>query len=113
MSAAGLPWSPEQRRLLAAMGYALYSLRAGPSPAATATATAAAPAAMALDFDDPLFPALIRAAGVAPARPSEFDWSGWARALALPPLDELRRDPRAKRALWTRLRRWRREQRDR
>lgn len=110
MSAAGQPWSPEQRRLLAAMGYALYSQRAAPSPA---TAAAATPAATALDFDDPLFPALIRAAGVAPARPSEFDWSGWARALALPPLDELRRDPRAKRALWTRLRRWRREQRDR
>ncbi|MBB5014489.1 hypothetical protein [Rehaibacterium terrae] len=110
MSPAGLPWSAEQQRLLAAMGYALYALR-GPvgEPDGAATAPAPAVAVDAIDFDDPLFPALIRAAGLLPARPSEFDWQGWAHAVGLPPLAELRRDPQAKRALWPRLRRWRRE----
>lgn len=117
MSPTGLPWSAEQQRLLLAMGYALYALRvpvAGAPAAAPASASvsASAPvsAAVEIDFDDPLFPALIRAAGLLTVRPSEFDWLGWAQAVGLPPLAELRRDPQAKRALWPRLRRWRREQ---
>ncbi len=120
MSPAGLPWSAEQQRLLAAMGYALYALRvpvagapAAASASAPASTSASAPppvrATVEVDFDDPLFPALIRAAGLSMARPSEFDWLGWAQAVGLPPLAELRRDPQAKRALWPRLRRWRRE----
>lgn len=110
MSAAGLPWSAGQQRMLAAMGYALYSRRAPAAVEAPQADARAVPPVAEIDFDDPLFPALIRAAGMAPARPSEFDWLGWARAVSLPALAELRRDPQAKRALWPRLRRWRREQ---
>jgi hypothetical protein len=113
MSTAGLPWSVEQQRLLAAMGYVLYQPRYWPRASARGGANRSwqAPASGAdIDFDDPLFPALIRAAGLLPARPSQFDWLGWAQAVELPPLATLRRDPQAKRALWPRLRRWRRMQ---
>lgn len=92
-------WSPRQVQCLEAMGFALYR-QVGGTPAS---------AAVEIDFDDPLFPAVIRAAGVMPARPSEFDWHGWAARVRLPAMAELRADPRAKRALWSRLRRWRKE----
>jgi hypothetical protein len=91
-------WSQWQAQCLAAMGLTLYR-----------QATAAPVEVVEIDFEDPLFPAIIRAAGVMPARPSEFDWDGWARGVRLPALAELRRDPASKRALWPRLRRWRKE----
>lgn len=57
-----------------------------------------------IDFDHPLFAAVWRASGLEPDRPSEFDWTGWARSMQLPALAVLAGDPEAKRRLWRRLR---------
>lgn len=74
-------WSPEQQRLLGAMGYQLL-VRVEP-PTAPAASSRSFPALRA---------ALTRAAG------------GADIAALIADLDSLRREPLAKRALWPRLR---------
>lgn len=96
----GSAWSPRQLAMLQAMELSPMRLRATGTPAAPVADVAAGP----IDFDHPLFAAVWRASGLDPARPSEFDWVGWAEAVQLPPLDALARDPQAKRRLWWRLR---------
>jgi hypothetical protein len=93
-------WSPQQQAMLSAMGYALYR-QAG---ADTAGAEVAGPDATLPAGSSPpgrperLMAALVRAAGGRdPA------------SLPLPPLDQLRGDAAAKRALWPRLRAIRRQ----
>ena len=79
-------WDPFQRDVLAALGHVPY-VRVSP----------ALP-------DDPLLHALLRAAGRSPAS------ADLAQVLrTLPASAGLRGDPAAKRALWPRLRRLRRE----
>ena len=78
-----MSWSPGQRQLLEAMGYTLYR-PAGDAPASPPP-------------DGPLLRALLRAA-------RREDLSG----LALPAWEQLRADAAAKRALWRRLRAFRR-----
>ena len=80
-----MSWNAQQRAMLDAMGYPLWR---------TAGATQAVPAGR--DADDPLLRALHRAAGGRDPSP------------LLPPLDRLRGDAVAKRALWPRLRALRR-----
>ena len=103
-----MSWDPLQREVLEAMGLPLYRVAGGGTPAASpaqAPASAAPPvqAGVAIDAADPLVIALLRAAGRAPTSPDAPQV-----AATWPPLATLRRDPRAKRALWPALRRWRR-----
>lgn len=95
----GLALSPAQLAMLKAMDLSPMHFRhaAAPSPD-----DAAVPGE--IDFEHPLFAAVWRASGLDPARPSEFDWVAWARAVELPALDRLACDPQAKRVLWRRLR---------
>lgn len=90
-----MSWSPDQQRLLAAMGYPLYRpLAAAPAPLATAAESLAlAPSPPSAPAEDRLLQSLRRAAG-------RRDLSG----IVLPPLATLRADPAAKRALWPILR---------
>lgn len=100
-----MSWDPLQREVLEAMGLPLYRA-VGATPAAVAPAQVAgtAPAGHpAIDAADPLVMALLRAAGRTPTSPDAPHI-----AATWPPLAMLRRDPRAKRALWPALRRWRR-----
>lgn len=91
-----VPWDPLQREVLEAMGFSVY----GAIPAATATASDAASDAVP---GDPLVAALLRAAGRSrDARDAAQLAQGW------PSPQTLRRDPRAKRALWPQLRALRR-----
>ena len=91
-----MSWDPLQREVLEAMGLPLQR--------AVLPATAAVPEAhVAIDAADPLVIALLRAAGRTPTSPDAP-----RIAATWPPLAALRRDPRAKRALWPALRRWRR-----
>jgi hypothetical protein len=85
-------WSAEQQRCLGALGYTLYR------PVAAATA----PHDAANARDDRLVRSLLRAAGVQAAVVA--DAASWLRDCGVPPIDQLRRDPAAKRALWPRLR---------
>lgn len=95
----GLALGPAQLAMLKAMDLSPMRLRvAGVESPDDAVATGE------IDFDHPLFAAVWRASGLEPARPSEFDWVAWARAVELPALDRLARDPQAKRLLWRRLR---------
>lgn len=87
-----MSWNLQQQGMLAAMGYTLYR-PAGRAPE-PATPVLDAPAAGA---QDKLLLALRRAAG-------GRDLGG----LPLPPLDRLRADAAAKRALWPALRALRR-----
>lgn len=91
---------PRALAMLRAMGLEPMRLRATLAPSSPAAGADPGP----IDFDHPLFAAVWRASGLDPARPSEFDWAGWAREVELPPLDALARDPHAKRRLWRRLR---------
>ena len=94
-----MSWSPQQQAMLEAMGYTLWRSAGAPSPgvaAAPARGSAGAPIAGAGAGDDPLLRALRRAAGGRDPSP------------LLPPLDRLRGDAKAKRALWPRLRALRR-----
>lgn len=95
-----MSWSPGQLAMLQAMALSPMRLRAPGGASAAGTDQVAE----AIDFDHPLFAAVWRASGLDPVRPSEFDWAAWARAVQLPALDALARDPRAKRRLWQRLR---------
>gem|GEM_PF-5179993 len=95
----GLALSPRQLAMLQAMDLSPMRLRgSGAAPQEGQAACAE------IDFEHPLFAAVWRASGLDPARPSEFDWAAWARAVQLPVLDALARDPQAKRQLWRRLR---------
>ena len=78
-------WDRFQREALSELGHRLYRLRAGEGEAA---GRAAGPASVSAG--DPLWLALVRAAGT--------------DALPQVALDVLRRDPAAKRELWPRLR---------
>lgn len=100
-----MSWSPDQQRLLGAMGYTLYA-RGAPGPAAmparthvpaAAPATVATPARAAAGGNlDKLLAALQRAA------------PGRDIATLAGDIDALRRDPLKKRALWPQLRALRR-----
>ena len=100
-----MSWDPLQREVLEAMGLPLYRVVGGaPAAPVTAPGAGAMPAAQgAIDAADPLVIALLRAAGRTPTSPDATQV-----AALWPPLAALRRDPRAKRALWPVLRRWRR-----
>jgi DNA polymerase III psi subunit len=98
------PWDPLQREILDAMGLSAHRLVAiVPSslPSAAATLPSTGPAAGTADH--PLTRALLRAAGRDPAAADAAillrEW---------PVAQTLRGDPRAKRALWPRLRALRR-----
>ena len=83
----GMNWDPFQREALAELGHRLYRLHAGEAPSVALPVASATPASASVD---PLWRALVRAAG--------------SDALPQVELDALRRDPGAKRALWPRLR---------
>lgn len=83
----GMNWDPFQREALAELGHRLYRMRADEPPVANATVVGDTHAPPSVD---PLWRALVRAAGT--------------DALPQVELDGLRRDPAAKRALWPRLR---------
>jgi FPC/CPF motif-containing protein YcgG len=86
-------WDPQQREILAAMGLPVYR----------ALGTTTADTASAAVVDDPLIAALLRAAGRSrDAQDAAQLVRGW------PTPQALRRDPRAKRALWPALRALRR-----
>ncbi len=86
-----MSWSPAQQALLAAMGYTLHArVGAMPAPAPARSVPDPAPSG------DRLMQALRRAA------------RGRELGPALPPLDQLRADAAAKRALWPVLRALRR-----
>jgi len=93
-------WSPQQQAMLSAMGYTLYRQAGAEPPPAAQPEARAEPAAPASPQRSPdrLMQALVRAAG-----------GRDPRGLPLPPLDQLRRDAAAKRALWPRLRALRRQ----
>lgn len=88
-------WSPEQRRLLGAMGYTLME-RPGPREATPASVVAMPTMASAAGTFDRLRDALLRAS-------AGKDISG-----LIGDIDSLRRDPKQKRALWPQLRALRR-----
>jgi hypothetical protein len=94
-------WSPQQQAMLSAMGYALYRQAGADATGVEAAGTdntAAPSGSPQRSRQDRLMQALVRAAGGRdPA------------ALPLPPLDQLRGDAAAKRALWPRLRALRRQ----
>ena len=90
-----MSWTVQQQAMLEAMGYTLWRT-AGATPDVPAPRDdAPAPRAATRD-EDPLLRALRRAAG------------GRDPSAVLPPLDRLRGDAAAKRALWPRLRALRR-----
>lgn len=106
-------WSALQRDRLAAMGLELY-VRADPgadpravdAPSGTgskADRRADDPSTDGAPGDDRLLRALLRAAGVREGGPAAD-----AVRAALPPVDAIRGNPAAKRALWPRLRAMRR-----
>ncbi len=105
-----VPWDPLQREILEAMGFAVYrAATPAPVPAVLSAATAqiASDDARSDDArsDDPLVAALLRAAGRSrDAHDAAQLVRGW------PAPQTLRRDPRAKRALWPQLRALRRPQ---
>lgn len=84
-----MSWSADQQAMLSAMGYALYRRAPVPVPPPVVVAP---PAGM----PDRLWQALLRAAGGRDPSP------------LLPPVEQLRADARAKRALWPALRALRR-----
>ena len=99
-----MSWNAQQQAMLEAMGYTLWQA-AGPAPHVAGApvrpgvtdADARVAASRVPDAgDDPLLRALRRAAGGRDPSP------------LLPPLDQLRGDAAAKRALWPRLRALRR-----
>ena len=92
-----MSWNLQQQTFLAAMGYSVYHRAGAPAAAAAVRVDEATPAPREPGAADRLHQALVRAAG-------GRDLSG----LALPPLDRLRGDAAAKRALWPRLRALRR-----
>lgn len=92
-----MSWNPHQHRLLTALGYTVHRQI---SPAVTAVAMASAavpPASAALTVSADAGTALLQALRKA-ANGRDID------ALALPPIEQLRSDPAAKRALWPQLR---------
>jgi len=92
-------WSPQQQAMLSAMGYTLYRQAGAQPPLASETEVVAVREAQARARpSDRLMQALVRAAG-------GRDPTG----LPLPPLEQLRSDAAAKRALWPRLRALRRQ----
>lgn len=90
-----MSWTVQQQAMLEAMGYTLWRPAGAPPDVPAPRDVAPAPRAAARD-DDPLLRALHRAAG------------GRDPSAVLPPLDRLRGDAAAKRALWPRLRALRR-----
>lgn len=98
-----MSWDPLQREVLEAMGLPLQRAVLPATAAAPAPAAGVPEAHVAIDAADPLVIALLRAAGRTPTSPDAT-----RIAATWPPLAALRRDPRAKRALWPALRRWRR-----
>lgn len=91
-----MSWNPQQQAMLSAMGYTLYR-PAGAEPLASVREDAQSPAPAGTSSDR-LMKALSRAAG-------GHDLA----ALALPPMEQLRRSAAAKRALWPTLRALRRK----
>lgn len=90
-----MSWNPHQHRLLTALGYTVYRQI---SPAATAVA-------MASDAVSPADTPESADAGTALLQALRKAANGRdIAALALPPIEQLRRDPAAKRALWPQLR---------
>ena len=102
-------WSARQQAMLETMGYTLWRPAGAVRPSSAGTASRVEEAGAAVprdpstvrraatrDGDDPLLRALRRAAG------------GHDPSALLPPLDRLRGDAAAKRALWPRLRALRR-----
>ncbi|MBS0213009.1 MAG: hypothetical protein JSR26_07525 [Proteobacteria bacterium] len=87
-------WTNEQQRVLVALGYTPYQPVATPG-----AATLDAPA---VDADDALVVAVLRAAGVDAA--AAGDIATWWHARQLPPVAQLRAEPSCKRATWPRLR---------
>jgi len=114
-AAASTPlWSPQQQAWLQAMGYSVY-LEGGaldaplPQPAARGAppppGAGPAPRRAGVRLPDRLQIALLRASGCNPNDPqTRALMDSW-------PLDELRANPAAKRALWPHLRELRRKQR--
>lgn len=91
-------WSPQQQAMLSAMGYTLYRQTGSEaSPVAEPGAGTPPVAPPGQRPSDRLMQALVRAAG-----------GGDPASLPLPPLEQLRGDASAKRALWPRLRALRR-----
>ncbi len=88
-------WTPEQRRLLGAMGYTLME-RSGPREAAPASTVAMPSMSGAAGTFDRLRDALLRAS------------AGKDISRLIGDIDSLRRDPKQKRALWPQLRALRR-----
>ncbi len=109
-----VPWDPLQREVLEAMGFAVYRAAMPAATPAMMPMQAAQPAATlpisSHDAsangplpDDPLISALLRAAG------RDRDAGDAAQLVrGWPAPQALRRDPRAKRALWPQLRALRR-----
>ena len=103
-----MSWSPAQQAMLSAMGYTLHA-RVAPA-AAPVVAAAAAEASRA--HEAPAMPASRREA--APARADRLrqalERAARGRRLdtVMPPLDQLRASPAAKRAFWPVLRALRR-----
>ncbi|MFZ5636561.1 MAG: hypothetical protein ACOY82_08225 [Pseudomonadota bacterium] len=95
-----VPWDSLQREVLEAMGFSVYSA----TSATVAIATTTTPVVSSdVVSDDPLVAALLRAAGRSrDARDAAQLAQGW------PSPQTLRRDPRAKQALWPQLRALRR-----
>lgn len=86
MNDSGMGWDRFQREALAELGHRLYRVRSD-EPRSPAVPVVEYPSSSTVD---PLWRALVRAAGT--------------DALPQVELDGLRRDPGAKRALWPRLR---------
>lgn len=92
-----MSWNPHQHRLLTALGYTVYRQI---SPAATTVA-------MASDAVPPTIAASMVTADAGATLLQALRKAANGRdiaALALPPIEQLRRDPAAKRALWPQLR---------
>lgn len=94
--------------MLEAMGYAPLRLRAAGEPAPGAGAV---PAAVPPGGQHPLLAAVRTAAGTALQGADERGFADWASRVELPDPSVLAADPRAKRALWHRMRRLRRPSR--
>lgn len=95
-----MSWSPEQQRLLSAMGYTLYRQAAAPT-------SAGSPAMIVQDAPvDPPAPASATAGRL--LQSLQRAAAGRDVAGLVGDLEDLRRDPMKKRALWPRLRALRR-----